>query len=90
MAFGKAPIKPWVRNQLKENALDRLVEATEVKMLKVPSADTPLGEAALISATERAMTRKSFECNRCKKICGGVSVALTGTCATCWEKEKDQ
>lgn len=89
MAFGKravAGLPPEVRAQLAENRTDLVVHHTEVKILKGYEPGTPLGDAALLGATEKTMTTPiEPECNVCHEKKTDVVLTLTGTCKPCHE-----
>lgn len=84
MAYGKKRLPPVVLEQMRENRQDKVVHRTEVKMLKAMDPVTPIGAAALLAATETAMTNPIDPvCNKCGQKKTDVVLVLTGTCELC-------
>ena len=89
MAFGKKPLPQRVVEKLHRAYEERVASKDVSKPLKVPFADTPLGEVHMIAAVEDTISATARLCPGCRQTKNDLGLSLTGTCTTCWAKQKE-
>jgi hypothetical protein len=85
MAFGKRTMSAEVQAVIARDHEKKVVESTELKILRVPAPGTPLGDMHLIDAVETAMIEPPTTCPRCFDRKSDPVLVKTGLCAKCWD-----
>jgi hypothetical protein len=87
MGFGKPPLPRAQIERLRDAEQDIYKRGTDRPLL-APPPDTPLGKAALLSATETVLAEGSKECPQCRTSKCDRILVLTGMCLDCWQQQE--